>query len=130
MTRHHLVADDFHLEGGPSYREALTVFFILQETDGVPLSWSKTAGGGFVSLFGFELLLVCFCKKSDNPLLMIFTLEVPAVVIWPELFCGTQPKEGKTQITLMPSWTDNWGNGAAESCEFSTCGTVKALNGG
>ena len=56
-TWHLLVADDYHLEaGGPAYREAIMVFFILCSVAGVPLSWSKTAGGDTVSWVGFELL--------------------------------------------------------------------------
>ena len=43
---HLFVADDFHLEaGGAGYRKALMIFFVLCHTAGVPLSWSKTAGG-------------------------------------------------------------------------------------
>ena len=55
--RHMLVADDFHLEaGGEEYRAALFVFFFLCAMAGVPLSWTKTAGGDIVSWVGFELL--------------------------------------------------------------------------
>ena len=54
---HLLVADDFHLDaGGGGYREALLSFFILCALSGVPLSWSKTAGGDTVALVGFEIL--------------------------------------------------------------------------
>ena len=56
-TWHLLVADDYHLEaGGPAYREAIMVFLELCSVAGVPLSWSKTAGGDTVSWVGFELL--------------------------------------------------------------------------
>ena len=56
-TWHHLVADDFHLEAaGAGYREALLIFFVLCHTAGVPLSWSKTAGGDTVIWVGFEIL--------------------------------------------------------------------------
>ena len=56
-TWHLLVADDYHLEaGGAEYRSALLVFFVLCAVVGVPLSWSKTAGGDVVSWVGFELL--------------------------------------------------------------------------
>ena len=56
-TWHLLVADDFHLEaGGPAYREALMVFFVLCSVAGIPLEWPKTAGGNTVSWVGFELL--------------------------------------------------------------------------
>ena len=52
---HLLVADDFHLESaGESYRSALLVFFVLCAVSGVPLAWSKTAGGD--NWVGFELL--------------------------------------------------------------------------
>ena len=52
-----LVADDYHLEaGGPCYRSALMVFFVLCAVSGVPLSWHKTAGGDEVTWVGFELL--------------------------------------------------------------------------
>ena len=54
---HLLVADDFHLEaGGPQYRPALLVFFVLCVVTGFPLSWNKTAGGDLVTWVGFELL--------------------------------------------------------------------------
>ena len=54
---HLLVADDFHLDaGGGCYREALLSFFILCALSGVPLSWSKTAGGDTVAWVGFEIL--------------------------------------------------------------------------
>ena len=56
-TWHLLVADDYHLEaGGPEYRPALLVFFVLCSVTGVPLSWHKTAGGDLVSWVGFQLL--------------------------------------------------------------------------
>ena len=56
-TWHQLVADDFHFEAsGPEYRAALISFFVLCATAGVPLSWSKTAGGDKVMWVGFELL--------------------------------------------------------------------------
>ena len=51
-----LVADDFHLAGGQDYRFALIAFFILCAVAGVPLSWSKTAGGDTVVWVGFEML--------------------------------------------------------------------------
>ena len=42
-TWHMVVADDFHLEaGGPAYRSALMVFFVLCAVSGVPLAWHKT----------------------------------------------------------------------------------------
>ena len=54
---HLLVADDFHLDaGGGGYREALLSVFILCALSGVPLSWSKTAGGDPVAWVGFEIL--------------------------------------------------------------------------
>ena len=54
---HLLVADDFHLDaGGGGHREALLSFFILCALSGVPLSWSKTAGGDTVAWVGFEIL--------------------------------------------------------------------------
>ena len=57
QTWHLPVADDFHLEaGGAGYREALLIFFVLCHTAGVPLSWSKTAGGDTVIWVGFEIL--------------------------------------------------------------------------
>ena len=52
-----VVADDCHLEaGGPAYRSALMVFFVLCAVSGVPLAWLKTSGGDVVSWVGFELL--------------------------------------------------------------------------
>ena len=56
-TWHMLVADDYHIEaGGPEYRSALIVFFVLCAVSGVPLAWHKTAGGDVVTWVGFELL--------------------------------------------------------------------------
>ena len=56
-TWHLLVADDYHLEsGGPEYRPALLVFFVVCVVTGIPLSWPKTAGGDVVTWVGFELL--------------------------------------------------------------------------
>ena len=53
-----LVADDFMLEcGGPRYRMGLIIFFVLCSMCGVPLFWSKTAGGDSLVLVGFEILL-------------------------------------------------------------------------
>ena len=55
---HMLVADDFKLEcGGPRYGMGLIIFFVLCSTCGVPLSWSKTAGGDSLVWVGFEILL-------------------------------------------------------------------------
>ena len=42
--------------GGPQYRPALLVFFVLCAVTGFPLSWNKTAGGDLVTGVGFELL--------------------------------------------------------------------------
>ena len=54
-TWHQLVADDIHLAaGGGHYRAALTTFFVLCATAGIPLSWCKTSGGD-VAWVGFEL---------------------------------------------------------------------------
>ena len=56
-TWHLPVSDDFHLDaGGAGYREALLIFFVLCRTAGVPLSWSKTAGGDTVIWVGIEIL--------------------------------------------------------------------------
>ena len=55
---HMLVADDFMQEcGGPRYRMGLIIFFVFWSTCGVPLSWSKTAGGDSLVSVGFEILL-------------------------------------------------------------------------
>ena len=57
QTWHLLVADDFHLDAGRGgYREALLSFFVLCALSGVPLSWSKTAGGDTVAWVGFEIM--------------------------------------------------------------------------
>ena len=56
-TWHIVVADDYHSEaGGPAYRSALMVFFVLCAASGVPLACHKTSGGDVVSWVGFELL--------------------------------------------------------------------------
>ena len=53
-----LLADDYHVEvGGPHFRPALLVFFLLCEVLGCPLSWNKTNGGTVTNWVGFELLL-------------------------------------------------------------------------
>ena len=55
---HMLVADDFVLESaGESYRSALLVFFVLCAVSGVPLAWSKTAGGDIGSASSFFTVL-------------------------------------------------------------------------
>ena len=52
-----LLADDYHVEvGGPHFRPALLVFFLLCEVLGCPLSWNKTDGGTVTNWVGFELL--------------------------------------------------------------------------
>ena len=56
-TWHLLVADDYQLDSsGPAYREAIISFFVVCSLVGVPLSWSKTAGGDVISWVGFEIL--------------------------------------------------------------------------
>ena len=53
-----LLGDDYHVEvGGPHFRPALLVFFLLCEVLGCPLSWNKTNGGTVTNWVGFELLL-------------------------------------------------------------------------
>ena len=43
--------------GGPHFRPALLVFFLLCDVVCCPLSWSKTSGGLITNWVGFELLL-------------------------------------------------------------------------
>ena len=51
-----LLADDYHVEvGGPHFRPALLVYFLLCEVLGCPLSWNKTNGGTVTNWVGFEL---------------------------------------------------------------------------
>ena len=52
-------------------------------------------------------------EKSDNPSLLISTLEARAVLFSLMLFFGDVPPEPRTKVQEAPTWTDNRGNGSA-----------------
>ena len=52
-------------------------------------------------------------EKGDKPSLVIATLEALAVLVSLKAFHGNQPGEGRTKVQVLPTWTDNRGNGAA-----------------
>ena len=58
--------------------------------------------------------------QSDKPSLTISSLEALAVVIRLKLFFVDQPKPHRTKVPVMPTWTDNRGNGAALNKLMST----------
>ena len=52
--------------------------------------------------------------KERKPSLIIATLEALAVLLSLKVFYGDQPPEGmNTRVQVVPTWTDNRGNGSA-----------------
>ena len=52
-------------------------------------------------------------ERSSKPALMISTLEALAVVVALKVYCGETPKKNRSSIRIVPTTTDNRGNGAA-----------------
>ena len=51
--------------------------------------------------------------KGDKPALVISTLEALAVLLPLKTFFGGESKVRHTKVQIMPTWTDNRGNGSA-----------------
>ena len=51
--------------------------------------------------------------KGDRPALVISTLEALAVLLALKTFFGGERKGHHTKVQIMPTWTDNQGNGSA-----------------
>ena len=52
-------------------------------------------------------------EKGGKPSLIISTLEALAVLMALKVFYGESPRQRRTKVLVMPTWTDNQGNGAA-----------------
>ena len=52
-------------------------------------------------------------EKSSKPALVISTLEALAVLIALKLYYGEEPRTDRSSIRIVPTTTDNRGNGAA-----------------
>ena len=59
-------------------------------------------------------------EKGSRPALVIGTLEVLAALVALQLFKGEDPPQRKTRVLVVPTWTDNRGNGAASSRHVHT----------
>ena len=59
-------------------------------------------------------------ERGDKPSLVISTLEALAVLISLKLFFGNEPKKGRTKVQVIPTWTDNRGNGSVLNKLMST----------
>ena len=66
-------------------------------------------------------------SKGDKPALIVATLEALAVLIALKAFHGNTPGESGTKVQVMPTWTDNRGNGAALNKLMSTRYPLNAL---
>ena len=73
--------------------------------------------------FSYELIRTDWpwiFEKGDKPSLIISTLEALAVLISLKLFFGDEPKRERTKVQVVPTWTDNRGNGSALNKLMST----------
>ena len=52
-------------------------------------------------------------EKSCKPALVISTLEALAVLVALKVFVCKGPREHRTRVQVLPTWTDNRGNGSA-----------------
>ena len=52
-------------------------------------------------------------EKGGKPSLIIATLEALAVLMALKVFYGEGTRQRRTKVLVMPTWTDNRGNGAA-----------------
>ena len=66
-------------------------------------------------------------EKGDKPSLVIATLEALAVLVSLKAFYGNNPSEGGTKVQVMPTRTDNRGNGAALNKLMTTRYPASAL---
>ena len=72
-------------------------------------------------------------EKGDRPALIISRLKALEVLISLKLFFCDIPGRGRTQIQVVPTWTDNRGNGSAlnklMSTRFPSSAVVMELSG-
>ena len=59
-------------------------------------------------------------EKNDSPSLMIATLEALAILFALKAFYGETPQANRTTVQILPTWTDNRGNGALLNKIMST----------
>ena len=59
-------------------------------------------------------------KRGNKPSFIISTLEALAVLMSLKLFFGDEPKQGRTKVQVVPTRTDNRGNGSALNELMST----------
>ena len=62
----------------------------------------------------------CVYECGNKPALLISTLEALAVLIALKLYYGDDPGNGTTSVALVPTFTDNRGNGSALNKLMST----------
>ena len=59
-------------------------------------------------------------ERGDKPSLIISTLEALAVLTRLKLFFGDEPKQGRTKVQVVPTWTRYRENGSALNNPMST----------
>ena len=59
-------------------------------------------------------------ERGDRPALLVSTLEALAVLMALKLYYGNDPGNNVTSVTLVPTFTDNRGNGSALNKLMST----------
>ena len=64
---------------------------------------------------------------TNRPSLVISTLEALAALISLKLFFGDEPKQERTKVQVVPTWTHNRGNGSALNKLMSTKFTSSAV---
>ena len=65
--------------------------------------------------------------KGDEPALVISTLEALAVLLAMKTFFGGERQGHHTKVQIMPTWTDNRGNGSALNKMMTTRYTASAV---
>ena len=66
-------------------------------------------------------------ERSGKPSLMISSLEALAVIVALKVFFPTSRTDSRRKIDLVPTWTDNRGNGSALNKLMSTRFPASAL---
>ena len=75
------------------------------------------------SWFSLEIIredFPCVFEKGDRPSLIISTLEALALLVALKIKFGQEPDPNEMRVLIVPSFTDNGGNGAALSKLMST----------